>query len=128
MIPKTIFLPGAGLNARLSPDLRPKRLRTSQFPCGWILRCRWRARKRCCFSSSIQPDGLEPYLGAWGHLMAASADLVDMTHAHPAWEEGGPNIQFNLIFPRAGIHRVWVQFQRLGIVNTVAFTVPVYSL
>ena len=73
-------------------------------------------------------DGVEPYLGAWGHLMAASADLIDMTHAHPAWEEGGANVQFNVIFPRPGLHRVWVQFQRQGIVNTVAFTVPVAAL
>ena len=45
-------------------------------------------------------DGLEPYLGAWGHMLAASEDLVDMIHDHPFLAEGGPQIQFNLIFPR----------------------------
>ena len=50
---------------------------------------------------TLEPsDGLEQYLGAWGHLLAASSDLIDMIHTHPAWEEGGPNVQFNLIFPR----------------------------
>ncbi len=68
-------------------------------------------------------DGLEPYLGAWGHMLCASADLVDMIHTHPAWEDKSDTIQFNLIFPRPGMHRVWVQFQRLGVVNTASFDV-----
>jgi hypothetical protein len=29
-------------------------------------------------------DGLEKYLGAWGHMLAASDDLIDMTHTHPS--------------------------------------------
>jgi len=74
------------------------------------------------------PDALEQYLGAWGHLLAASSDLVDMIHTHPAWEERTSNVQFNLIFPRPGIHRVWVHFQRQGVVNTAAFNIPVAEL
>ncbi len=128
MIPKTIFLPGAGLNARLSPDLSPQAAENITVSLGLDPEMPLAGKKTMLFFKLDPPDGLESYLGAWGHLMAASADLVDMTHAHPAWEEGGPKIQFNLIFPRPGMHRVWVQFQRLGIVNTVAFTVPVYSL
>ena len=77
----------------------------------------------------IKPgDGLEPYLGAWGHMLAASEDLVDMIHNHPFLADGGSRVQFNLIFPRAGMYRVWVQFQRQGVVNTVAFNVPVVEL
>ena len=73
-------------------------------------------------------DGMEQYLGAWGHMMAASDDLVDMIHTHPFLADGGPNVQFNMIFPRPGVYRVWVQFQRKGVVNTVAFNVPVSEL
>ncbi len=79
--------------------------------------------------------GLEPYLGAWGHMLAVSGDLVDAVHTHPAFGDdppqddgGGKRIQFNLIFPRSGIYRVWVQFQRDGKVNTVAFNIPVEEL
>ena len=43
-------------------------------------------------------------------------------------EGGYKQIQFNMIFPRAGIYRVWVQFQRKGVVNTVAFNIPVKNL
>lgn len=70
-------------------------------------------------------EGLESYLGAWGHMLAASSDLIDMIHNHPFIADGGPNVQFNIIFPRPGVYRVWVQFQRKGVVNTVGFNVPV---
>jgi len=70
---------------------------------------------------------LERYLGAWGHLPAASHDLIDTLHEHPFLAQGG-QMQFNLVFPRPAVYRVWVQFQRRGVVNTVAFTVPVSRL
>jgi Heavy metal binding domain len=72
--------------------------------------------------------GLEPYLGAWGHMLAASEDLVDLIHSHPFIADGGPSVQFNLLFPRPGLYRVWTQFQRQGEVNTVVFTIPVKAL
>lgn len=73
-------------------------------------------------------DGLEKYLGAWGHMLAASDDLIDMLHEHPFIADGGPQIQFDVIFPRARAYRVWVQFQRKGVVNTAHFDVPVKEL
>ena len=77
----------------------------------------------------IQGDlQLQQYLGAWGHMLAASNDLIDMVHTHPFIADGGPKVQFNMIFPREGIYRVWVQFQNNGEVNTMAFNVPVKQL
>jgi len=73
-------------------------------------------------------DGLQQYLGAWGHMLAASDDLIDMIHDHPFIADGGAQEQFNMIFPRARTYRVWVQFQRNGVVNTAAFNVPVSEL
>ena len=73
-------------------------------------------------------DGLEKYLGAWGHLLVGSDDLIDLIHTHPFIADGGPHVQFNVVFPRAGMYRVWVQFQRNGVVNTVHFDVPVREL
>ena len=70
-------------------------------------------------------EGLEKYLGAWGHMLAASDDLIDMIHAHPFIADGREVMQFNLVFPRARTHRIWVQFQRNGVVNTAHFDVPV---
>ncbi len=73
-------------------------------------------------------DGLEKYLGAWGHMLVASDDLIDMIHEHPFIADGGPQIQFNIIFPRAHAYRIWVQFQRKGVVNTAHFDIPVKEL
>lgn len=73
-------------------------------------------------------DGIEKYIGAWGHMLAASDDLVDMIHTHPFIADGGPNMQFNVYFPREHVYRVWVQFQRKGVVNTAQFDVPVKDL
>jgi Heavy metal binding domain len=70
-------------------------------------------------------DGLERYLGVWAHMLAASDDLIDMIHTHPFIADGGPKMQFDVVFPRSRTYRVWVQFQRKGVVNTVHFDVPV---
>ena len=69
-------------------------------------------------------DGFEKYLGAWGHMLAASDDLIDMIHLHPLRADGA-DVQFDVVFPRPRVYRVWVQFQRSGVVNTVHFDVPV---
>src|SRR5206468_5408335 len=73
-------------------------------------------------------DKFEKYLGAWGHMLAASEDLIDLVHTHPFIADGGPEIQFNLTFPRPTNYRVWVQFQRDGVVNTARFDIPVEEL
>ncbi len=84
-------------------------------------------------NSGSKAYGLEKYLGAWGHMLVASDDKVDLIHTHPFLfqidEEGGPAIQFNVVFPRPGHdYRVWVQFQREGIVNTVRFDVHAWDV
>jgi hypothetical protein len=73
---------------------------------------------------------LEPYLGATGHLLLASADLAIAFHAHPVAEisaRAGPTVVFQVLFPRPGDYRLWAQFQRRGGVLTSSFTVPVKS-
>ena len=69
-------------------------------------------------------EGLEKYLGAWGHMLAASDDLIDMIHTHPFIADGAPEMQFDVTLPRARAYRIWVQFQRHGVVNTVHFDIP----
>lgn len=86
------------------------------------------ALKTLLFFELDTAEGLEPFLGAWAHMFAVSEDLVDLMHAHPAIAAGGPLIQMNVIFPRPGMYRIWVQTQRDGKVNTVSFTVPVRKL
>ena len=62
------------------------------------------------------------------HLLAASSDLIDLLHEHPWNTQSLPRLDFKLIFPRRGLYRVWLQFQRQDVVNTVAFTLAVAEL
>ena len=71
---------------------------------------------------------LEPYLGATGHLLVMSGDLAVSFHSHPVaavTSAFGPEIVFQMVFPRPGMYRLWLQFQRQGEVGTVSFTIPV---
>jgi hypothetical protein len=129
LIAKTLFVPGqAPKPVFLTRDYSPKdaenltvELTTEpQLPI---------SRSTTQVILRVKPgDGLEKYLGAWGHMLVASSDLIDMVHEHPFIADGGPQIQFNVTFPRAQTYRVWVQFQRKGVVNTAHFDIPVVEL
>ncbi len=85
--------------------------------------------KKTLLFLKLEPgDGIEQYVGAWAHGLVVSEDLIDMIHTHPTYADGGPEMQFDVYFPRAQTYRIWVQFQRLGKVNTVHFTIPVKEL
>ena len=74
---------------------------------------------------------LEPYLGAYGHLMIIHADGQTVVHSHPAEDEVGITqskrgiVTFNARFPKAGIYKAWGQFQRAGKVVTIPFVLSV---
>jgi hypothetical protein len=129
LIAKTVIVPGDSPGpAQLEKDYSPKdgenlKVELATVPPEPI------AGQNTQLRFQLAPgEGLEKYLGAWGHMLAASDDLIDMVHAHPFIADGGPQIQFNLVFPRARDYRIWVQFQRNGVVNTVRFDVPVKEL
>jgi hypothetical protein len=65
------------------------------------------AQKTQIYFKVTPADGLEKYIGAWAHMLAASDDLIDMIHTHPFIADGGPQIQFSLEFPRARTYRAW---------------------
>ena len=126
---KTLFVPGGRLaDAHLEPDLSAKHTGNMQVELTTDPPAPLAGFKTMLFFHLQPADGLEPYLGAWGHMLAASDDLIDLIHTHPFLADGGPQVQFNVIFPRARTYRLWVQFQRRGVVNTAAFTIPVSEL
>ena len=132
LIPKTLttahyFKPLAAAIPVLAPDLRPKSAENMKVELSVDPSQPLAGKKTMMFFRIDPAEGLEPYLGAWGHMLAASADLIDTIHEHP-FLAAGPDIQFNVFFPREALYRVWVQFQRKGVVNTVAFTVPAKAL
>lgn len=126
---KTIFVPGGSLRIpELATDLTAKRTENMEVELTTEPREPIAGSKTMLFFRAKPAEGLEQYLGAWGHMLAASDDLIDLIHTHPFLADGGPQIQFNVIFPRARTYRLWVQFQRKGVVNTAAFTIPVSVL
>ena len=136
LIENTLFVPGAGMKfapAKLTADLAPNKTENLEVSLITDPPQPIAGMKTLMFFRLTPNDGIEPYLGAMGHMLAASSDLIDMIHTHPFLvtdPEGGAvkQIQFNLIFPREGVYRVWVQFQRKGVVNTAVFNIPVTVL
>ena len=130
LIVKTVVVPGAAITpgTQLTPDLAPKQSANMQVSLAMDPPQPVAGMKTLLFFHLAPADGLEPYLGAWSHLVAVSDDLVDMIHDHPFIADGGPKMQFNEIFPRPRVYRIWVQFQRKGVVNTAVFDVPVSEL
>jgi hypothetical protein len=66
---------------------------------------------------------LQPYLGAYGHLVALHAPELAYSHVHPNGEDGAAGaITFDTELARRGRYRLFLQFQTKGRVHTVAFT------
>ena len=67
--------------------------------------------------------GLQPYLGAYGHLVALHVPGLEYSHVHPAAENlAAGSITFDADLPKAGPYRLFVQFRAAGRVHTAAFT------
>ncbi|WP_432927942.1 hypothetical protein ACQPZZ_00665 [Microbispora sp. CA-135349] len=76
-------------------------------------------------SKDGEPVGdLEPYLGAYGHLVAIRAGDLAYLHVHP--EEGttpAAGVTFAASAPSGGDYRLFLDFKHEGTVRTAAFTV-----
>ncbi|HET6830692.1 MAG TPA: hypothetical protein VFH44_05005 [Solirubrobacterales bacterium] len=70
--------------------------------------------------------GVEPYLGAAGHLVALRAGDLAFLHTHPiGTPDDADPIAFDVAYPSAGSYRLFLQFRHAGAVRTAAFTVEV---
>ncbi|WP_410652516.1 hypothetical protein [Amycolatopsis sp. cmx-4-54] len=74
-------------------------------------------------------NDLQPYLGAYGHLVALRGGDLAYLHVHPDGEPGdgrtlaGPAVTFFAEVPTAGTYRLFLDFQHEGKVRTAEFTV-----
>jgi hypothetical protein len=79
---------------------------------------------------TVSEDGrpvtdLQPYLGAFGHLVALREGDLAYLHVHPHDATGsGPVIRFTAEVPSAGRYFVYLDFKHEGVVRTAAFTLP----
>ena len=93
---------------------------------------------------------LQTYLGAFGHSLIMSEDMVDYVHSHsldilssndddsepqfvipPGADleklRGGPDITFDGLMPRPGRYRAWTQFRRNDVLHTFTTTFEVVA-
>ena len=82
---------------------------------------------------SVSRDGvpvtdLQPYLGAYGHLVALREGDLEYLHVHPVEDDAvapapGPHVEFAATAPSAGSYRLFLDFRHGDAVHTAAFTV-----
>ena len=93
---------------------------------------------------------LQTYLGAFGHTLIMSEDMLDYVHSHSldilAAEDddgvpqfiippgsdleklrGGPDVTFDGLMPKPGRYRAWTQFRRNDLVHTFTTTFSVVA-
>jgi hypothetical protein len=129
LITKTVIVPGpAPAPVKLPRDYSAKNAENMQVSMTTDPPQALAGQKTLIYFHLNPADGLEKYIGAWAHMLAGSDDLIDLIHTHPIIADGGPQVEFSLVFPRARTYRIWVQFQRKGVVNTAHFDVPVTEL
>jgi hypothetical protein len=91
---------------------------------------------------------LQTYLGAFGHTLIMSEDMVDYVHTHPLdilasgdddsmpqflippgadleKIRGGPTVTFDGLMPKPGRYRAWTQFRRNDVLHTFTTTFEV---
>jgi hypothetical protein len=93
------------------------------------------AGKESELTFTVSRDGkpvtdLQPYLGAFGHLVSLRGGDLAYLHNHPAehaepGSTGGPSITFGTTFPTAATYSLFLDFQHAGAVHTAEFTVKV---
>jgi len=81
---------------------------------------------------------LQTYLGAFGHMLIMTEDMVDYVHSHPVdmlpvdanLEEirGGPTVMFEGLMPKPGRYRAWTQFRYNDKVYTFTNTFEVLDV
>lgn len=76
---------------------------------------------------------LQNYLGEKAHFVIISQDLQEFVHAHPMSgghdhddkNEIAPTVMAHVSFPKAGLYKIFAQFQRNNKIITVPFVVEV---
>jgi hypothetical protein len=123
-----VAVAGAFTPAELPADDRTATVRTDQGTYTVTLEGDTAPGARTVLTARLELDGapvtdLEPYLGAFGHLVAIRAGDLGYLHVHPEEGAPGPAIDFATGFPTPGTYRLFLDFKHRGVVRTAAFTV-----
>jgi hypothetical protein len=72
-----------------------------------------------------KPAALQPYLGAFGHLVMIRQGDLGYVHIHPEPQLVGGKVKFWLTAPSRGTYRMFFDFQVAGQVHDAAWTVTI---
>lgn len=115
--PVTLMKPVGGVKIAMLTD-------SGKLPVGRMMPLTFAVRD----ARSNEPiTDLQPWLGAMAHLILIHEDATTFVHSHP--DESDPNnghdgtLTFLARFPKPGLYKGWIQFQRKGEVQTVPFVV-----
>lgn len=143
------FVPGGGLPGKsitLGADLAvPGEYKPEKFPApsstatvegGYVVALTGElvAGRETELTFSISRNGkrvvdVEPYLAAYGHLVALREGDLAYVHMHPDGHRQGtpgtqPDLTFRAAAPSAGTYRLFLDFKHAGKVHTAGFTLP----
>lgn len=68
---------------------------------------------------------LEPYLGAFAHVISVPEDGDSLIHVHPQ-QVGSSSATLHTTFPKAGMYRLWIQFIDGKDLKTIPLAVKVF--
>ena len=78
--------------------------------------------------NGVPVTDLDPYLGAYGHLVALREGDLAYLHVHPhETKAAGPAVTFAAEVPSVGTYRLFLDFQHHGVVRTAAFTATTHG-
>ncbi|MEU9038328.1 hypothetical protein AB0D45_26000 [Streptomyces sp. NPDC048352] len=119
-----LSVPGAYAPNPMPPAARTAEVDGYQVALGGTLEPGKAGELKLTVSKDGKPvTDLEPYLGAYGHLVALRAGDLAYLHVHPNEGGPGPDVSFTATAPSAGTYRLFLDFQHQGTVRTAAFTV-----
>jgi len=147
----------AGNSAHLIPDTNPVKVvddvtaRVSLDPPTFVAGLYGHLIFHLTDTKTGQPViDLQTYLGAFGHTLMMSEDMLDYVHSHsldilaaadddgvpqfiipPGADleklRGGPDVTFDGLMPKPGRYRAWTQFRRNNVIHTFTTTFMVVA-
>ena len=76
-------------------------------------------------TDGTQPN-IEPYLGAFAHVVAVPEDGDSLMHVHPMAGSNPNEGMIHATFPEAGNYRLWIQFIDGGNLKVIPLSVQVF--
>lgn len=82
-------------------------------------------RMKFARTDGTQPQ-IEPYLGAFAHIVAVPEDGDSLLHVHPMNGTNSTEGMIHMTFPQPGAYRLWIQYIDGGDLKTIPLAIKVF--